>query len=422
MRMPFELLLSLRYLKPKRTFVSVISIISTIGVTLGVAVLIIVMSVMSGFDRDLHEKILGFNPHIKVYSHTGEVYRYEQLCDQITHMEHVKAVAPFSIGQVWMETQPDDDSPKGMAPYLRGIDPSMEDQISVLPKSIVDGEFDLSGRGLVIGSVMARNLHLNVGDVVALYSPSQLQKMRLSQEVGEPEAILADNYEIKGIYDVGFFEYNASFLITSMLNFQELFNTGETVQGLMVMLDDPRNCDAIAKKLDDALGFSYYVSTWKEENAQLVNALAVEKNVMFYILFLIMIVAGFGIANALITFVFQKTREIGILKAIGATRLQILFIFLNQSLMVGVIGVLCGFGLGMTAIAFRNEFLQFMNRLTGFELFPAELYFFSELPAMIIPSDVIMICCGSLLICLLSGILPAAHASRQHPVTSLRHE
>ena len=119
MRLPFELLLSLRYLKPKRTFVSVISIISTIGVTLGVAVLIIVMSVMSGFDRDLHEKILGFNPHINVYSHTGEVYRYEQLCDQITHMEHVKTVAPFSIGQVWMETQPDDDSPKGMAPYLR---------------------------------------------------------------------------------------------------------------------------------------------------------------------------------------------------------------------------------------------------------------------------------------------------------------
>ncbi|HQC42880.1 MAG TPA: FtsX-like permease family protein, partial [Verrucomicrobiota bacterium] len=233
---------------------------------------------------------------------------------------------------------------------------------------------------------------------------------------------LADNYEIKGIFDVGFFEYNSSFLITSLVNFQELFDMDETTQGLLVMLDDPQLVTPVAKELDAKLGWGYQSSTWIQENSQIVGALAVEKNVMFYILFLIMIVAGFGIANALITFVFQKTREIGLLKAIGATRLQILFIFLSQSLMVGVIGVICGFSLGMTALAFRNEFLQFMNRMTGFELFPAELYFFSELPALIIPSDIIMICGGSLLICLLSGILPAAYASRQHPVSSLRHE
>lgn len=422
MRLPFELLLSLRYLKPKRTFVSVITVISTIGVTLGVAVLIIVMSVMSGFDQDLHDKILGFNPHIKVYSRLGEMRDYEKTAEKIRNVEHVRAVAPFTLGQVWMETQPSNGASQGMAPYLRGIDADLEKQVSVLPSSMIEGQFDVSGRGLLIGTVMARNFHLRVGDVVALYSPSQLQKMRLSQEEGEPEAILADNYEIKGIFDVGFFEYNSSFLITSMLNFQELFNMDESSQGLLVMLDDPQLVTPVAEELNSELGSAYQTSTWMQENSQIVGALAVEKNVMFYILFLIMIVAGFGIANALITFVFQKTREIGLLKAVGATRLQILFIFLSQSLMVGVIGVICGFSLGMTAIAFRNEFLQFMNRMTGFELFPAELYFFSELPALIIPSDIIMICGGSLLICLLSGILPAAYASRQHPVTSLRHE
>ncbi len=422
MRLPFELLLSLRYLKPKRTFVSVITVISTIGVTLGVAVLIIVMSVMSGFDRDLHEKILGFNPHIKVYSRSGEMRDYEKTAEQVRSVAHVRAVAPFAFGQVWMETQPNIGPSQGMAPYLRGIEADLESQVSVLSTSLIEGKFDVSGRGLLIGNVMANNLHLQVGDVVVLYSPSQLQKMKLSQEEGQPEAILADNYEIKGIFDVGFFEYNSSFLITSMLNFQELFDMDDTVQGLLVMLDDPQLVTPLAEELNSELGLGYYTSTWMQENSQIVSALVVEKNVMFYILFLIMVVAGFGIANALITFVFQKTREIGLLKAIGATRLQILFIFLSQSLMVGVVGVICGFSLGMTAIAFRNEFLQFMNRMTGFELFPAELYFFSELPAMIIPSDIILVCGGSLLICLLSGILPAAYASRQHPVTSLRHE
>jgi lipoprotein-releasing system permease protein len=422
MRLPFELLLSLRYLKPKRTFVSVITVISTIGVTLGVAVLIIVMSVMSGFDQDLHDKILGFNPHIKVYSRSGEMRDYEKTAENIRNVEHVRAVAPFTLGQVWMETQSSNGASQGMAPYLRGIEADLEEQVSVLPSSIIEGQFDVSGRGLLIGTVMARNFHLRVGDVVALYSPSQLQKMKLSQEEGQPEAILADNYEIKGIFDVGFFEYNSTFLITSMLNFQELFDMDESTQGLLVMLDDPQLVTPVAEEIKTVLGSAYQTSTWMQENSQIVGALAVEKNVMFYILFLIMIVAGFGIANALITFVFQKTREIGLLKAVGATRLQILFIFLSQSLMVGVIGVICGFSLGMTAIAFRNEFLQFMNRMTGFELFPAELYFFSKLPALIIPSDIIMICGGSLLICLLSGILPAAYASRQHPVTSLRHE
>lgn len=422
MRLPFELLLSLRYLKPKRTFVSVISVISTIGVTLGVAVLIIVMSVMSGFDHDLHEKILGFNPHIKVYPLTGEMPSYEKIAKKIATVEHVRSTAPFCFGQVWLETQPEFGNQLGLAPYLRGIDPELESQISVLPSSIISGEFDVSGKGLLIGSAMARNLELSVGDNVAIYSPSQMQKVRLSHERGESEAILAENFEIKGIFDVGFFEYNSTFLISSMLNFQDLFGIGDNIQGILVMLDDPQQAIPVAKEIEEMLGYNYNVRTWMEENAQLVNALIVEKNVMFYILFFIMIVAGFGIANALITFVFQKTREIGILKAIGASRFQILFIFLSQSLMVGVIGVLCGFTLGMTAIAFRNEFLQFMNNLTGFELFPASLYCFSELPALIIPGDILLICGGSLIICLLSGILPAIYASRQHPVSSLRHE
>jgi lipoprotein-releasing system permease protein len=153
-----------------------------------------------------------------------------------------------------------------------------------------------------------------------------------------------------------------------------------------------------------------------------LNALLVEKNVMFYLLFFIMIVAAFGITSALITFVVQKTREIGMLKALGATGGQVMVLFLSQSVLVGVLGVIAGFGLGMLALAYRNEFLHFMNRLTGFELFPASIYNFTELPALIVPRDIAIICGGSLIICLLAGLLPAWNAGRLKPVEALRHE
>lgn len=412
----------MRYLKPRRTFVSVITVISVIGVMLGVAVLIIVLSVMSGFDRDLHQKILGFNAHVKVYANSGEMLDWEDVAQKVKEAPHVRALAPFCLGQVWMETQPEFGPSMGLAPYIRGVEADMEDGITVLPKSIISGEFDLNSRGLVIGKSLARNMDLKVGDSVALYSPRQLQKMRLSHENGTEEAILADNYEITGIFDVGFFEYNSSFIITSLENYQELFDCQDSVQGLLVMLEDPSFSVELATVIKSLLGYGYTCSTWMDENAQLVNAVAVEKNVMFYILFFIMIVAGFGIANALITFVFQKTKEIGILRALGASRGQVLFIFLSQSMFVGIIGVVCGVSLGLLAISFRNEFLQFMNNLTGFELFPEAIYSFSQLPAMIIPGDVFLICGGSLLICLLSGLFPAIYASRQVPVKSLRHE
>jgi lipoprotein-releasing system permease protein len=147
-------------------------------------------------------------------------------------------------------------------------------------------------------------------------------------------------------------------------------------------------------------------------------ALLVEKNVMFYLLFFIMIVAAFGIMNSLITFVVQKTREIGMLKALGATRGQVLWLFLSQSLMVGVVGVVTGFGLGMLAVAYRNPFLHFMNRLTGFELFPASIYSFAELPALIIPGDIALICGSALIICVLAGLIPAWNAGRLQPVAA----
>src|SRR5436190_11031890 len=211
-RLPYELLLALRYVRPKRTFVSVITLISIIGVTLGVAVLIIVISVMSGFDRQLREKILGFSPHLRIVQPNRTLHDYQGLMRQVSSNHHVKAVAPYVLGQVLVETEPDTGQSQVAAPWLRGLDPKLEGQISTLPTNLVAGTFDLSNRGLLVGVEFARSLGLQVGDRLAIYSPEDLKRMKESREKEKQTVNLATDYDIRGIFDVGYFEYNMSFI------------------------------------------------------------------------------------------------------------------------------------------------------------------------------------------------------------------
>jgi lipoprotein-releasing system permease protein len=422
-RLPFELMLALRYLRPKRTFVSIITLISVVGVALGVAVLIIVISVMSGFDHDLREKILGFNAHLKVFARGRTLENYELVMNLVTSNKNVRGVAPFVLGPVLLETEPTNGEQSAFAtPYLRGVDPGHEADVSVLPQSIHDGNFDLSGRGLVIGSEFAQTYNLFVGDRVSIYSPAELRKMKEQRGTANEEAILPDEYTVTGIFDVGYFDYDSSVVVASLENAQDLYALGDSVHGLMVMLQDPYQAPEVQRELEAKLGPGYNVTTWTEENATILGALLVEKNVMFYILFFIVIVAALCILSAQITFVVQKTREIGMLKALGATNFQISGIFLSQSAIIGVLGVLAGYGLGILALAYRNEFLHFMNHLTGRDLLPVSLYFFNQLPAVINLNDIAIICGGSFVICVLGGVLPALRAGRLKPVEALRYE
>lgn len=423
-RLPFELLLALRYLRPKRTFVSVITLISVLGVTLGVAVLIIVISVMSGFDHDLRQKILGFNAHLRIQVRDRAMHDYSAIAAAVATNSEVKAVAPYVMGQVLVRTEPQAPGVQSQvgAPWLRGIDPKIESTISTLPTNIVEGTFDVSDRGLLVGTEYARQNRLQVGDRVSIYSPDELEKMRENTGKTNEVAVLPDEYEIRGIFDVGYYEYNMSFIVTSLEDAQEMYVLNNSVHGLLVVLKDPYRAALVQRELEKRLGPDFVVSTWMQENASLLGALVVEKNVMFYLLFFIMIVAALCILSALITFVVQKTREIGMLKALGATDLQVSGLFLSQSGFVGVVGVLTGFGLGMLLLSYRNEFLHFMNRVTGFELFPAAIYNFNDLPALIVPRDIILICGSALLICLLGGVIPAWRAGRLEPVEALRYE
>jgi lipoprotein-releasing system permease protein len=430
-RLPFELLLALRYLRPKRTFVSIITLISIMGVMLGVAVLIIVISVMSGFDSQLREKVLGFNAHLKVYQLDTRTDKQQLMTNcvpilrAVTGNPNVRSAAPFAMGQVMIETEPE-AGVEGFfaAPYLRGVDPRSDASVGTLSSNMIEGNFDLSGHSILLGTDLAGSIDVHVGDRVAVYSPRDVKEMKESlQHPGNTnqEASLPADYTVQGIFDAGYYEYNQSVAIASLDNFQDLYNLGDDVDGLMVMLKDPYQADTVKAQLEEKLGDGYRVVTWKEESS-LMLAVLVEKNMMLYILFFIVIVAAFGITCTLITFVVLKTREIGVLKALGATSRQIMWIFLSQSMVVSVLGVLTGTAAGMLALAYRNEFLHVMRQLTGLELFPASIYGFSELPALIVPRDICVICGGSFLICMAAAAFPAWNASRLRPVEALRHD
>jgi lipoprotein-releasing system permease protein len=426
-RLPFELMLALRYLRPKRTSVSVITLISVVGVMLGVAVLIIVIAVMSGFDRELRDKIVSFSAHLRIEPAHGTLEHYDRVMSVVQANPLVKGVAPYIIGQVLVKTEPENTNiaPRVVAPLLRGVDPRRETSVSRLPASMVEGKFDVSGYSLLVGRQFADKMGLEVGDHLAVYSVRAFEQWEDSHKHGSEESPLAADYTVTGIFELGMQDYDSTFVITSLANAQDFYGLDDpdSVHGLFVALHDPEQAARARTQLAAALGPGFVITTWLEENSEILQVLAVEKYMMFYLLFFITIVAAFGICSALITFVVQKTREIGALKALGATGGQVMCLFLAQSLAVGVVGVLAGLGLGLLAVAYRNDFLRLMRRVTGIELFPADIYHFYGIPAWLHAGDIGVICGGSLLICVVvGGLIPAWNAARLKPAEALRHE
>lgn len=425
LRLPLEVTLALRYLRPKRTFVSVITLIAVVGVMLGVTVLIVVIAVMTGFGEQLRERLLGFNPHLTIRRIGSNLGDYESVLGQVTKDPAVLRAAPLVEGPVLLQRSTEQGS-MVLTPIVRGVDPRQGREATPLLEHVRMGTNDLRGNGLLLGWELARELDVRPGDRVNILPPGLADRMlsqaQRNRDGMSDEAFLPTEFVVRGIFDAGYFEFNIAYVITSLVNAQDLYGLDEAVHGITVSLRDPLRANEVRGELVRQLGPGFRVTTWMEEKGEILEAVAVEKKVMFIVLFFVMIVAAFGITSTQITFVVQKTREIGVLKALGCTGGQVSWVFLSQSAFVGLVGVLSGCGLGMLAVRYRNEFLLFMRRMTNLELFPASIYGFGELPARIDPADIALICGSALVICVLAGVLPAWNAGRLQPVEALRHE
>ena len=423
----FSLFLALRYLKPKRTFLSIITLISILGVTLGVMVLILVISVMTGFERELTRKVVGFDAHLMV-SNAGVMDDWPDVMKQVSADKKVTAVAPFVQGPVLVEFQN-----RRMAPKIRGIDPELEGKVVSIRDFIIAGSFDLDGDKTVLGSELARTLGASVGDKVNIFSPGNLNQIleeldRVAKEGDKTSAsalkqmILPTELEVTGIFESGRYLYDSEFVLVPLHIGQEIYNLGGGAHGLAVKITDPFLADEVKHELNETLTPPNMALTWIDLNRQLFDAIRMERNVMFFLLLFIILVAAFGIMNTLITVTVQKTREIGIMKALGARTMQIIGVFVAQGIVVGVFGTLTGLLTGITLVQYRNQVSDWLASTLGIEVFPRSIYQFSEIPAEVIPKDVAIICISAFIICSLAALIPAWFAARLDPVKALRYE
>lgn len=424
----FSLFLALRYLKPKRTFLSIITLISILGVTLGIMVLILVISVMTGFEQELRRKVIGFDPHVVVTS-GGVLEDWEKTAAVVRNDPDVVAAAPFVLGPVIAQYQN-----RRLAPKIRGVEPEQERGVVDISPFIIEGEYDLEGSKTIVGSELARELGVTVGEKLTIFSPGNFKEIlneieRLEKTGGKPEdiaslkqLILPTELEVTGIFESGRYLYDSEFLIVPLHIGQELYNLGPAAHGLAVKTRDPYLADKVRNDLTTRLDPPAYAMSWMDMNKQIFDAIRMERQVMFFILMFIILVAAFGIMNTLITVTVQKTREIGVMKALGARTNQIVGVFLAQGMVVGVFGTLLGLGLGISLTQYRNEANRFLSRTLGMEVFPASVYQFSEIPAEIVASDVAIICLSAFVICSVAALIPAWFAARLDPVKALRHE
>jgi lipoprotein-releasing system permease protein len=430
LKLPFSLFLALRYLRPKRTFISIITLVSVLGVTLGVTVLILVISVMTGFDRELRRKVIDFDAHIKVTTE-GVLTDWRDLTVKIRNTPGIVATAPYIQGPVIVEFQN-----RRLAPMIRGIDPAEEEKVIPIRKFIKLGKLDLEGDSTVIGVDLAQKLGLTVGDKLTVYSPGNLGEIldklkALDQKQGAEkekaidnlrEVVLPKELTVTGIFETGQYLHDSEFLLVPVFVGQELYGLGDALHGLTVKTTNPDDVARIKQALQKYLKPPEYAQTWIDMNRQYFDAVSLERTVMTFLLFFIVIVAAFGIMNTLITVTVQKRREIGIMKAVGASIGQIMGVFLFQGIVVGIFGTITGLGLGMTLIRFRNEFSRWLAGTLHIEIFPRAVYQFSEIPAEVIPSDVVRICIAAFIICSLAALIPAYFAARVDPVKALRYE
>lgn len=422
-----DILLALRYLRPKRTFISFVTLLSVLGPVLGVGLLVIVIAVMSGFDRQLKQGILSMQSHVQV---TPSARNSEDSVAVLSNPERIVSrlqaldceAAPIVEGPVLLQVRN-----QAAGKFVRGILPEQERQVTDFADK-VRGRFDVEEGEAVIGAQLAAELGIQLGDNLLIHSPANLTANFVWDESGQiqsrdqAEVYLPEEVEVVGILSMGIYEYDSTLVILHLDQAADLFGLPwGAATTIHAKVPNPFRVTPIVETLQEDFPFLRIV-TWQEANKQYFDALRVEKNMMFFLLTFIVLVAAFGISTTLVTVAVQKTREIGVLKAVGFGPLDVARIFLYQGAIIGAIGTSLGVSAGLLVLHYRSAIAAFLARFLGVEIFPPELYHFTEIPARVLPTDVAVIAVSALLLCMLAALVPAGYASLLSPADALRED
>ncbi|QEX22345.1 LolC/E family lipoprotein releasing system, protein [Hypericibacter adhaerens] len=410
----FERMMAMRYLRARRRegFISVIAGFSLLGIGLGVATLIIVMSVMNGFREELLSRILGINGHATVMAANGPILDYQGVADAIRGIPQIASVTPMIEGQVMMTA-----GEQAAGALVHGMDLEDLRKHKVIADHIVAGTLDdFHGTDVIaLGSRLAARMGVSVGGQVTLVTPQgQTTLMGAIPRM--------KTYKVVALFDIGMYEYDSSFAYVPMEAAQLYFKLPQAVNALEVMVQNPDRMSAPLRELYIRLGSPYRIYDWQGANSSFFNAVQVERNVMFIILTLIIIVAAFNIISGQIMLVKDKGRAIAILRTMGATRGMIMRIFLMTGASIGIVGTGFGFVLGLAFCENIETIRQWLQKLTGTQLFSPEIYFLSKLPAVIDWNEVIAVVVMALGLSLLATLYPSWRAARLDPVEALRYE
>jgi lipoprotein-releasing system permease protein len=406
----FEFFLSARYLKAKRkqAFISIITMISIIGVMMGVMALIVVLSVMNGFREDLMSKILGVNSHLLVLSYEGAFKDYDKVISQVDQADGVRASTPFLYSQVMVNNS---GSVSGV--ILRGIDTETAPRVINIEPMIKEGSLQSLGRlhdglpAIIIGKELSKNLMARPGDILTVVSP--LGKLTPLGRIPYDR-----KFKVTAIFESGMYEYDSSMAYVSLKEAQDFLGFENRVTGIEVKVADVYEADRTGAAVQKKLGYPYWTKDWKQMNRSLVSALKLEKLTMFVILLMIVLVGALNIISTLVMVVMEKTRDVAILRAMGTTGRSIMSIFMLQGLLVGVIGTLAGLasGLGLCHLLAKYKFIDL----------PSDIYYISTLPVRVETTDVAFVTISAVFISFLATLYPSWHASRLNPVEALRYE